>query len=335
MPMVSAPRPAHVLRMVHRPLTQPDLTEALALLPPHVTTEAAERAAIAAQWPALLQMQPALQSGVMEDLARPPGQRILGWGISVLLSQTQARALNLHAEPQAWLARRVYADVRSGRLQLMDDRDLGRCNAAGDLVCLVMHFTLPQIDITDPQVHKIVACAQESFRVHHTGFHWQAIYLENSASMHDVHRESGFVPRRFADEASLQGLPDSHRPVFMGLTRDEASRRLPGTTLRNCFESEPPRFRFSAQQRRLLWLALFDDADAAVMPELNVSVHGLKKLWRGIYERVETVEPGFFGDDPGDDAGDGEARRGPEKRRQVLAYVRQRMEELRPWNPAA
>jgi hypothetical protein len=211
----------------------------------------------------------------------------------------------------------------------MDDRELGRCNAAGEVVGLVMHFTLPRIDLADPQVHKIVACAQESFRMHHTGFHWQAIYLENSASFMEVHRESGFLPRRFADEAEVSGLPEAVRPVFMGLTRDEAQMRLPGTTLRNCFECDPPRFRFSAQQRRLLWLALFDDADVALMPALGVSVHGLKKLWRGIYERVDLVEPGFFGDDGADDEG----KRGPEKRRQVLAYVRQRLEELRPWQP--
>jgi hypothetical protein len=63
------------------------------------------------------------------------------------------------------------------------------------------------------------------------------------------------------------------------------------------------------------------------MRELHVSVHGLKKLWRGIYERIEDAEPDFFGDASGDDEG----RRGPEKRRQVLAYVRQRPEERRPW----
>ena len=32
-----------------------------------------------------------------------------------------------------------------------------------------------------------------------------------------------------------------------------------------------------------------------------------------------------------DAAADDDGKRGPEKRRQVLAYVRQRMEELRPW----
>lgn len=316
--------------MVHRPLRQGDMPEVLALLPAQVSLDPAERAAIAAQWPALLEQQPALQAGVMEDLARPAGQRILGWGVSVLLSPAQAQALQLEGEPAAFLARRVYAELRAGRLRLMDDRELGRCNAAGEVVGLVLHFTLPRIDLADPQVHKIVACAQESFRMHHTGFHWQAIYLENSAAFMAVHRESGFSPRCFADEAALAALPEAERPVFMGLTRDEARLRLPGTTLRNCFESEPPRFRFSAQQRRLLWLALFDDADAALMPELAVSVHGLKKLWRGIYERVDLVEPGFFGDEGG---GDDDGKRGPEKRRQVLAYVRQRLEELRPWQP--
>ncbi len=61
-----------------------------------------------------------------------------------------------------------------------------------------------------------------------------------------------------------------------------------------------------------------------------MSPHGLKKLWRGIYERVADSVPDFFGDVPAADEG----KRGPEKRRQVLAYVRQRPEELRPWLPA-
>ncbi len=82
----------------------------------------------------------------------------------------------------------------------------------------------------------------------------------------------------------------------------------------------------SSSQRRLLRQALFEDNDATIMASLAVSVHGLKKLWRGIYARIEDVEADFFGD-----ASDDDGKRGPEKRRQVLAYVRQRPEELRPW----
>jgi hypothetical protein len=67
---------------------------------------------------------------------------------------------------------------------------------------------------------------------------------------------------------------------------------------------------------------LFDDSDAHLTERLEVSVHGLKKLWRGIYERIEDRMPEFFGDTASDDDG----KRGPEKRRPVLAYVRQRPE---------
>ena len=90
--MARIDRPAHVLRMVHRPMALADVDETLALLPAQVSADAAERAAIAAQWPDLLQLGPAVQSGLMEDLARPLGQRILGWGASILLSPAQDRA---------------------------------------------------------------------------------------------------------------------------------------------------------------------------------------------------------------------------------------------------
>jgi hypothetical protein len=133
----------------------------------------------------------------------------------------------------------------------------------------------------------------------------------------------------YVDADASAHLPAELRPVYLGLTRDEARSSLPGTSVRHAFEHFPPRFRLSASQRRLLWQALFDDSDEALMQALDVSVHGLKKLWRGIYDRIGDVEPDFFGEASGDDDG----KRGPEKRRQVLAYVRQRPEELRPWAP--
>ena len=63
------------------------------------------------------------------------------------------------------------------------------------------------------------------------------------------------------------------------------------------------------------------------MAELDVSSHGLKKLWSGIHDRIEDAAPGFFGDaEP-----EADGKQGPEKRRQVLAHLRQRPDKLRPW----
>ena len=319
----------HVPRMWHRPVQVRDLAECLPLLPAYLAESPSDRTTIERVWPRLLD-EPSVLSGVMEDLALPTGRRIQGWGVSMIVPPGMRRELDLDGMPRSHLARRVYAGLASGRFALVDDREIGRLNAAGEVALLVLHFTVPRVDLADPHVHKVVASAQESFRAFHFGYNWRAMYLENSADISEVHVRSGFVRRRFADEDALQGLPESHRPSFLGLTRDEALLQLPGTTARNCFESEPPRFRFSASQRRLLWFALFDESDDALMARLDVSAHGLKKLWRGIYERIEGVEPEFFGEDAASDDG----RRGPEKRRQVLAYARQRLEELRPWHPA-
>ena len=93
------------------------------------------------------------------------------------------------------------------------------------------------------------------------------------------------------------------------------------------FDHYPPLFRLSAAQRRLLRMALFTDDDSAIMRSLEVSAHGLKKLWRGICDRIEEALPGFFGD-----MLDTDGKRGPEKRHQVPAHVRQRAEELQAWS---
>lgn len=78
-------------------------------------------------------------------------------------------------------------------------------------------------------------------------------------------------------------------------------------------------------------LALFEEAVGAVMPELGVSVHKMRKLLHGIHERLVDVAPGFFGDTV---AVGGDGKLGPEKCRQGLAYMRQCLDVRRPWVPA-
>ena len=177
----------------------------------------------------------------------------------------------------------------------------------------MLHFTLPHIDMADPQVHKIVACAQESFRVHHTGFHWQAIYLENCAAFHDVHRESGFFRAALPTRLTLDGLPDPLRPVFMashGVTRPADACLAP--TLRNCFNAKRPVL-FSPS-KRLAGLCLTMPTPAAI-PALGVSVRKAQSSWRGIYERVMSVGARLLCDDAGDDPPGWRGPARPEKRR--------------------
>lgn len=322
-------RPAnHWPRLRHRPLRAADLAECIALLPAYLGFDAVERERLSRWWSRMVD-GPGMLSGVIEDTALPAGQRIQGWGVSIIVPPALQEQLQLGRAPRSHLARRAYAALLGG-VALLDDREIGRLNARGELVLLVMHFALRHVDLADPYTLKVIASANDSFRAFHDGYQWQAMYYENLASAAPIALQSGFQAAQFADEAELASRPPDQRPALFALTREQALAQMPGTTARNCFEWQAPRFRFNAAQRRLLFNALCDEHDDALMALLDVSVHGLKKLWRGIYERIEAVEPEFFGEPAGGDDG----KRGPEKRRQVLAYVRQRPEELRPWASA-
>lgn len=282
--------------------------------------------ALPALWQRLVD-EPSMVSGVMEDLAMPAGQRIQAWGVTMILPDALVQELALHAEPRVFVTRRIYAALLDGSFEPMSDRDIGIANARGTLTMMILHFSQRDHDISNPYVHSVIAIANDAFRAFHDGYNTHAIYYETGAISDLVALASGFDRLSYANETELAALPLERRPAFYGLTRERAKLRVPGSPARNSFEHQPPLFRFSASQRRLLWHALFDDSDEALMPLLGVSVHGLKKLWRGIYESIEDRMPEFFGEPSGDEQG----KRGPEKRRLVLAYVRQRPEELRPW----
>jgi hypothetical protein len=318
--------PRRIPRLRFRPTTQRDLPECFELLPPWMRPDEALRRAHAELWPRLLENPAACITTVMEDLAMPPGRRIQGWGYGIALAPAWVERHALATRPRAWVIRRIYAELLEGSFELMTDAEVGAVNEAGTLH-MINFYTQRQNDLSDGYAQSVLLVANEAFRLATSGFNTEAMYLETSAYDAPGIAAAGFFERPYSDETSLEGLAGRERPVLFGVTREEALASLPGTTARHVFEHQPPMFRFSASQRQLLWLALFDDSDAHLTEQLGVSVHGLKKLWRGIYERIEDRMPEFFGDSSGEDDG----RRGPEKRRQVLAYVRQRPEELRAW----
>lgn len=327
--MTSRDRPRHVPRLRFRPTTRRDFPECLELLPAWLALDSRLRAELPDLWLRLLDA-PAIMTTVMEDLAQPAGQRIQGWGWGIALPEAWAEQRGLTRNPAAHVVRQVCAGLLDGSLALMSDAEIGAVNADGRYHFLNF-YAQRHNDLSDPYTQSVLTIANEAFRLSASGYNTQAMYFETSERDAPAIAAAGFHHRPYADDSSLQGLAAAERPVFFVVTREQALAGLPGTSVRHVFEQHPPLFRFSASQRRLLWLALFDDSDAHLTERLGVSVHGLKKLWRGIYERIENQMPEFFGDGASDEDG----KRGPEKRRQVLAYVRQRPEELRPWVTAS
>jgi hypothetical protein len=321
-----AARPEAASRLRHRPLFRDDVAECIALLPPWLGVDAAQRPAFHALWERLAD-DPAVVCGVQEDLVRPLGERVQSWGATLIMPADWLDGFAPRGQHDALrgarLCRDTYDALLQGQMQLPSERDIARSNAGGGVVFFALHYRQRTHDMSDPYALRVLNLANEAFRSAHSGYRIQTFVQQALLSDEPWLAGAGF--KRRTDP--LPGMPPDQQTVLYGITHEEAAAMLPGSSARHVFEHQEPRFRFSAAQRRLLRLALFDESDEHLMQRLDVSVHGLKKLWRGIYERIDDIEPEFFGESASADDG----KRGPEKRRQVLAHVRQRPEELRPW----
>jgi DNA-binding CsgD family transcriptional regulator len=116
----------------------------------------------------------------------------------------------------------------------------------------------------------------------------------------------------------------------MGLTKQEAFTH-PGSNIAGLFVYTTPRFRFNRSQRVLLRHALMGETCEELATSLSISPWTVKKRWHAIYERVADVDSELL---PPPIANSLYATsRGPERRRRLLNYLRQHLEELRPSEP--
>jgi hypothetical protein len=118
------------------------------------------------------------------------------------------------------------------------------------------------------------------------------------------------------------------RPYVVGLTKKEALDH-PGSYLASLFVYTEPRFQFSRSQRTLLEHALLGETCEAIATSLSLSPWTVKKRWRAIYDRIAEIDANLL--PPSIAYGAHALSRGAERRRQLLNYLRQHVEELRPF----
>jgi DNA-binding CsgD family transcriptional regulator len=298
-----------------------DLAQCTRLLPPWLALTDPVRQALPAIWTRLLG-QPGFNADVIEDLSRSPGDRVMGLGMAIALDERWQR--RLREDPPPFAAAQLYAELLEGRFQPPGDKELAMMNSAGEVSFLVLHYHQRLHDLGDPDTLQMLAVAMAQFRAAHAGYRLRELYQEGFGAEGGYLQSMGFRCRtQRSEEAGL--------PQFYGLTRAEAMRLLPGTPVRDAFQFTPPRFLFSASQRRLLRLATNDLTDEQIGDELGITGHSVKKLWRAIHQRAVDRMPHLFDDPSSSEPG----TRGPEKRRSLLHYLRQHPEELRPFTAAA
>jgi hypothetical protein len=306
-------------------LTRPeDLTAACDFAPAAYRYSPAVRKALPAIWGDWLQAGQ-LNTAAIEDPDLPAGQQLRGVGLSVFV--TEAFADDVLASRTPYVNARLHDMVRAGQSPVLTRRQIAEANTNGGLTLLPLHFATPSLDIADPIVMRTLAVAQDLFRLVHAGYRIRRIVKEVvNVHLCQFMQSTGMrLLTDYSDRPALEAVRPEERPYLLAI--DHADLPL-GSAMSLMFVAGEARFRFSPAERKLLQCALLYESDEEIAADLGLSLDTLRKHWRSIYQRVLVVDPAFFPDEPEKNG------RGRGKRRRLLHYLNQHMEELRPYRTA-
>lgn len=310
----------------YRPARLCDLPECRRCLRDHFAYDAAALDDLAALWRDLIYGN-AASATVIEDTDRPPGHRIVWYCITVFITQEYADHLRADAPPIVGLE--TLRRLRQGPSPLLDQAQIRRANSSVGVTMLTLNSGAPaQIMASPASTAMIGGKVAEYMPWSFGGYRLNECLIEMYSPYEHAWADGyGYLLRNdyrtHLKEDPPPWLADGHRPRLYGATRREVEAQA-GSSVVELFHYEPPRFFFAAPEQEMLKCSLFGDTDEDLAQFLSVSPVTLKKRWSSIYDRVEVEMPALLG------VAGRDAKRGTEKKRRLLQYLRHHKEELRP-----
>jgi hypothetical protein len=201
------------------------------------------------------------------------------------------------------------------RNPFLSPREVSEENARGTLHLMNFFGIQDALNVQNPDSLSLHSTLQEGHRFFHLGYSYRAMWFEVwQPHQIDTLQSLGMrIERRMP-------LAGKETASLMRFTTQDAQAD-PHAWFSSYFFPPKPRFHFSRGEQRLLECSLLDLSDADATQELHVSEDGIKKRWRSIYVRVNEVDRDLL-------AG---ICSGSAQRRCLLHYLRQHLEELRPY----
>jgi DNA-binding CsgD family transcriptional regulator len=274
----------------------------------------------------------AMQLFLVENRARPFGSRLVSFSATVFVTN------QFCSEAQSTLPPNLGAQVAHRYLSrespVLNREQVARANA-GEGLNVMLCFEGWQHDALSPeQILAVREKQSEAFHLTHGGYRVKEFIAEpiGEEALRWMVESGAHIRRDYADDLKKQGVPiprSSQRPWLVGLTKEEACAS-PGSYLSSFFVHTPPRFNFNRSEQTLLRHALMGKTCEELATSLSISPWTVKKRWRAIYERVSDVDRELLL--PVSNKPEATSR-GAERRRHLLHYLRQHLEELRPSIP--
>jgi len=281
-------------------------------------------------WRALLS-NGEMQIFLVENRTRPKGSRVVSFNAFIFVTDdfcAQARS-TLPPYLTVELARRYC----SRRLPVLNREQIAQANTGDGLNVVMCCEGWTQDGFSPEQFLAVLEKQGEALHLALRGYHIkeflaEPIGRERSQWMLDA---GARLRRSYSSYSRGNGLSEREslgRPLLVGLTREEALAHS-GGNIASLFIYTAPRFLFSRSQRVLLQRALMGETCEQLAASLALSTWTVKKRWHAIYDRVSDVDSELL--PPLVAYGAQAGSRGVERRRHLLNYLRQHLEELRPY----
>lgn len=253
-------------------------------------------------------------------------------GVSIFANDDFVRELK--AVPLVWIGPELAKRVKNGNSPILTREQMRQSNSRGGMNLVVWEGCFGRGAENVPEVQRAM---MNAFVEDHRGFLWKEVIgsqAESAERLEWMMMTGGMFwdPAQGKYIRSLKGEREkiASRPHMIGITRDLEARGGKGWSsswVGALFDYRPPRLGFSAREQQLLLLAATGECgtDSALADALGVATGTVKKMWLSIYGRVADERPEIVPDQAHWDSG-----RGIEKRRRLLAYLREHPEELRP-----
>lgn len=237
--------------------------------------------------------------------------------------------------PPFWVGPELTRRVIEGESPVLTDKELREANSRDGLNLLVWEScAMPGYEARSELPRYMMVAFTEV----HRGYLWKEIIAVQSESpdrLRHTLRTGGFlwdpIGGCYTDGGSKDPDEIVRTPHIVGVTRElERSRpgNWSGSWVGGLFDYQAPVLGFNRSEQRLLSGALSGATDERLAGMLGASPPTVKKMWVSIYNRVKDRLPALIPDPLRTDTLAGS--RGKEKRRGLLAYLREHSEELRP-----
>ena len=319
------------MSLQHRPMRQKDVAECAGIIAAHPVIgpryRGRAKSDLRQAWLRLLGSE-AMKTAVFEE-SEGSHVAIRGFGISVFVIDEFVRELK--TPPLFWFGPELAKRILRGVSPVLSERQVREANSKGGLNLVVWEaLPRPGFEKRADIYHLMVT----SFIEGHRGFLWKELItaqVESAARLQWALNAGGLLwnPSRRCYAHSPVGKHQEviRQPHIVGVTRDVESGR-PGSWVGTLFDYHPPKCGFSRREQALLLSALSGGTDEEISDDVGASRATVKNRWRSIYNRAISSLPELFRDDS--QANSRISQRGKEKKRYLLAYLRDHPEELRP-----